>query len=447
MAKIEANLVIILAAVISLGIMILVHEWGHFIVARLCGVRVDVFSIGFGPRLWGWKRGTTDYRLSLLPFGGWVKMAGDNPVEERSGASDEFLSKTRWQRVLIAIAGPVMNILLTMFLLFVLFKVGITEPAFLTAPAQVAAVLPETPAAQAGIQVGDEIKTINSARISNWEDVLTQLQALTPGKPLSLEVERSGQTVPVTEPVPTAHPPIEEFALVGYPNAPAIVGSVNPGSPADKAGLKADDEIISANGQPVISFSAFTWQIRHSDGKPFELQVRRDGKMIPMTIQPAYGDPGDAGGTRWHIGFQPTSTTVRRAYPVVVAAKRSVIATGALSSEIFGVLAGLFQGRISLKQLEGPVGIMREEGKAARRGPMDFLQLMAIISINLGILNLLPIPILDGGHILMLAVESVIRRDLSLAVKERFVQVGLVFLLTVIAFVTYFDVVRMLPSH
>ncbi|MGH9703741.1 MAG: site-2 protease family protein, partial [Candidatus Acidiferrales bacterium] len=150
MAKIEAGMVIVLAAVVSLGIMILVHEWGHFIVARLCGVRVDVFSIGFGPRLWGWKRGTTDYRLSLLPFGGWVKMAGDNPVEERSGASDEFLSKTRWQRVLIAVAGPLMNILLTMVLLFVLFKVGMMEPAFLTAPPQVAAVLPETVAAQSG---------------------------------------------------------------------------------------------------------------------------------------------------------------------------------------------------------------------------------------------------------------------------------------------------------
>ncbi|MGH9702489.1 MAG: RIP metalloprotease RseP, partial [Candidatus Acidiferrales bacterium] len=304
-----------------------------------------------------------------------------------------------------------------------------------------------TVAAQSGIQVGDVIRSVNGAKISDWEDVLGRMQAFEPGKSFSLGLDRQGQSISVQEQIPSTHPPVDEFSLVGYPNAPAIVGSVSPGSPADKAGLKADDEIVTANGQPVISFSAFTWQIRHSDGKPFNLQIRRKGQMIPMTIQPAYGDPGDAGGTRWHIGFLPTSTTLRRPYPVAESARRAVTATGALASQIFSTLGGLFQGRISLKQLEGPVGIIREQGKAAQRGPIDFLELMAVISINLGILNLLPIPILDGGHILMLAVESVIRRDLSLAVKERFVQVGLVFLLTVIAFVTYFDVVRMLPSH
>ena len=298
MPKIEANLVIILAAVVAR-----VHDsgsrMGPFYCRAIVGVRVDVFSIGFGTRIWGLKRGTTDYRLSLLPFGGWVKMAGDNPIEERSGASDEFLSKTRWQRVLIAIAGPVMNILLTMFLLFVLFKVGVTQPGSLTAPAQVALCAPK-PAGQAGSRWGTKSRrsTTPEFRTGRCTDAIASCSR---GE---ISLPGSGTrrtTVPVTETVPTVHPPIEEFALVGYPNAPAIVGSVNPGSPADKAGLKADDEIISANGQPVISFSAFTWQIRHSDGKPFDLQVRRDGKLIPMTIQPAYGDLGDAGGTRWHI--------------------------------------------------------------------------------------------------------------------------------------------------
>jgi regulator of sigma E protease len=445
MDKIQANLFIFIAAIVSLGIMILVHEWGHFVVARLCGVRVNVFSIGFGPRVWGWKRGTTDYRLSALPFGGWVKMAGDNPVEERSGADDEFLSKPRWQRALIAVAGPTMNVLLATLLMFFLFKVGVPQPAFMGHPAQVAVVMPDTPAAQAGIQPGDRIMEVNGTKVTKWDDALGQVAEAAPGKPVALVIERSGRSVPVTVNPPSATPP-DEFTLIGYPSDTAVVAVVSPGSPADKAGLRPGDEILTFNGQPIISSFAFTWQIRHSDGRLLELQIRREGKPLSLEIHPAYGDPGD-GLARWYIGSLLAGPSVRRSFPVVESAQRAVGFIGRLSAQIFGVLAGLFQGRISLRQLEGPVGIMRESGQAARRGAMDFINLMAVISLNLGILNLLPIPILDGGHILMLGMEGVMRRDLSLKVKERFVQVGLVFLLGVIGFVTYFDVIRLLPKH
>jgi regulator of sigma E protease len=434
----------IIAVAVVLGIMILIHEWGHFVAAKLFGVRVNVFSIGFGPRLWGWRRGTTDYRLSLLPFGGYVKMAGDNPIEERSGAPDEFLSKPRWQRVLIAVAGPTMNVVLAVVLMAALFMVGAPEPAFMSQPAEAATVLPGTPAAEAGIHPGDRIAEINGSRNPKWYDALLALELVPPGGRVSLIVDRGGQQIPLEVATATAHGPRDDFAILGYPLEPVVIDSVSAGMSADKAGLKPGDEVVTANGQPVYDRFLLASTIQASDGKPLALVVRRGGAEIPITVQAAFGDPGD-GLKRWHVGI--LFANKYQSHHLPDATRRAVWFNVRLTRQIFGVIGGLFNGQVSLKQLEGPVGIARESGQAARRGPMDFLQLMAVISLNLGILNLLPIPILDGGHVLMLAIEGALRRDLSVTVKERFVQVGLVFLLAVFAFVMYYDVLKLLPNH
>jgi regulator of sigma E protease len=439
----------LVAVVVVLGIMILIHEWGHFVAAKLFGVRVNVFSLGFGPRLFGFQRGPTDYRLSALPFGGYVKMAGDNPTEERSGAPDEFLSKPRWQRVLIAIAGPTMNVLLAVALMMGLYMVGAPEPPYMNQPAVVAGVLPGSDAEKAGLRTGDRIVQINSVKNPLWADALFELAVTPPGGKISLDLDRGGQRISVVEPAAAlqdVHHPRDEGDLLGYPEAPVIIGAITPGFPAEKAGLKPDDQVISANGQPLHSPVEFAAIIRQSEGKPVSLVVKRRGAELPITVYPMYGDPSD-GVKRWAIGVAFGTTNVYKSHSLPDAARRSVWFNVKLARQIGSVLAGLFEGRVSLKQLEGPVGISREAGQAARRGPMDFISLMAVISLNLGILNLLPIPILDGGHILLLAIEGTLRRDLSVSVKERFVQVGLVFLLAVFAFVMYYDVLKLLPNH
>lgn len=440
----------VVSVVLVLGFMILIHEWGHFIAARLMGVRVDVFSIGFGPRIWGYRRGATDYRLSILPFGGYVKMAGDNPTEDRAGAPDEFLSKPRWQRVVIAVAGPTMNILFAVVVMLGLFMVGAPEAAYMSRPAQVAGVLPGSPAAQAGVQPGDVIVKIDGRKTANWEDALFEIGVAPTGARIVLSVQRDGIQEFLQLPPAPPQNTRDEVQMMGYPQAPVVVGTVTSASPASKAGLQPNDKIISAGGQAMLNPLQFAPLIRNSGGKPLPIAVEHKGpagtQTENLTLQPVYGDPGD-GEKRWEIGITYGAENVYASHSFVDAANRSVRFNYRMGRQILHVLGGLFQGKVSLKQLGGPVGIAPQLGEAARHGIVDLLGLTAVISLNLGMLNLLPIPILDGGHVLVLVVEGLLRRDLSVAVKERFVQVGLVFLLGVIVFVTYYDILKLLPGR
>jgi regulator of sigma E protease len=431
----------IVAVVIVLGLMVLVHEWGHFLVAKLFGVRVEVFSLGFGPRLWGHRRGPTDYRISALPVGGYVKMAGDNPSEERKGEPDEFLSKPRWQRVLIAVAGPAMNIITAVVLTSVLFVSGTSQRTYVDKPVVVAGVLKDSPAERAGIQPGDRIVEFRGHRNPTWERVFLELLFLSPGTPIPVTIERQGRLMEAT--VDAA---ADEFAVVGYPAEPVVVGTVTHGLPGERSGLQPGDEILAIEGQPVMSPIQFAAKVQERSGQRTELLVKRGDRKLRLEVHPMWGDPGD-GLQRWQIGFSFRFATEKRSYPISGAMERAVWLNARMARQILHVVAQLFEGRMSLKQVEGPLGIAQESGRAARRGPVDVINLMAVISLNLAILNLLPIPILDGGHILMLAVEGILRRDLSIVVKERFVQVGLVFLLVIFAMVMYNDVVRLLPTH
>jgi regulator of sigma E protease len=343
----------IIAGAVVLGVLVLVHEWGHFIVAKLCGVRVDVFSIGFGKRLWGVKRGDTDYRVSALPLGGYVRMAGDNPVEERTGAPYEFLSRPRWQRFLIAIAGPATNIILTFLILW-------------------------------GI-----------------------------------------------------------YLFVG--TLPSIVGDVQAGLPAAKAGMLAGDRVLSIDGKPISTWEGMVDGIRNSEGQTIHFVIERDGKDLAIAVSPERLKDSD-NQTSWMVGIARPPEKYQR-HGLLVAARDAGSETVYETQQIGTVLVGLFNGKVSVHDLAGPVGIVQLSGEAAKSGPMTLLFLTAAISLNLGLLNLLPIPILDGGHVLMLAIEGLLRRDLSMTFKERFVQVGLVFLLSVFAFVMYSDILRVIQGH
>lgn len=433
----------ILAAITALGIMVFVHEWGHFVVARMCGVRVNVFSLGYGNRLCGWKRGHTDYRISVFPLGGYVRMAGENPAEQRSGAPYEFLSKPRWQRLLIIVAGPFMNVVLAIAIMWGIFMVGVPEPAFLRQPAQIAGVLPGSPAAAAGIRVGDRITDVNGKRVSDWADVLNDRALSNPGAAVSVTLDRQGKSVPVQVTVPKESPDAAE--VVGYPGGTVMVEQVGAKSPAAEAGLKSQDEVLTANGVLVGDPDVLVAIISNSSGKTVRLKIRRTGQEMALVVHPEFADPGD-GTKRWIIGATlAPKNTISRSFSFVESGRRAWGANVLMIREIVQVVGGLLTGKVSLKEMAGPVRIMAISSQAAKTGMADFLSLMALISVNLGIVNLLPIPILDGGHVLMLAIEGSLRRELSLAVKERFVMVGFVFLLAVFGFVMCHDIYLLLP--
>ncbi len=444
MGMMQNGLIALVSVSLVLGIMIFVHEWGHFIAAKLAGVRVEVFSFGFGTRLFGVKRGDTDYRVSALPFGGYVRMAGDNPVEERTGADYEFLSKPRWVRVLIAIAGPAMNILLA-FLIFwgIFWMVGVPEPQYLKQAPLVAAV-PQNPPVVSGIQAGDLILSVDGKKTATWDKVFEQIGKTKPGSFVSIVVSRNGSELTITAPVSSTK--TDASSEVGYPAMAPTADEIAIGFPAEKAGMKPGDTVTSIDGKAVVTWPQLVEIVRGSGGRTINSVVRRDGQDIPLEMTPIQGMGGD-GEPAWQIGVAPRTNDDYERLGFATAIKDAGVATVGGMRQIFDVLAGLFTGKVSIRQLQSVVGIARESGRAAKGGPMRLIEFMAIISLNLGLLNLLPIPILDGGHVLLLAIEGSLRRDLSIAVKERFVQVGLVFLLGIFGFVMYSDIVKLIQHH
>jgi regulator of sigma E protease len=437
-------LVDLVTVTIVLGIMIFVHEWGHFMAAKLCGVRVDVFSLGFGPRLFGVKRGDTDYRLSALPFGGYVRMAGDNPLEERTGAGYEFLSRPRWQRAIIAIAGPLMNFLLALVILWGIFwRLGIPSPVYEHQAADIVAVPQSMPAT--GTQAGDRIVAVDGVSTPTWKKVYSEVEKAKPGSFVTLTVQRNNASQSITLTVPEHLTSFDN--LLGFASLPPVIAEVDGGTPADRAGLKPGDTIIAMNGKPVVTWQQLVDGVHSSGGHSIQFQIRRNGgEQLSLDITPMQGTDLD-GQPVWQVGVLPNTDVDYERQSFVEASKDAAASTVSGIRQIGQVLVGLFSGKVSIRQLAGPVGIARISGEAAKRGLPTLLEFMAVISLNLGLLNLLPIPILDGGHILMLAIEGILRRDLSLAVKERFVQVGLVFLLGIFAFVMYSDILKAVQSH
>jgi regulator of sigma E protease len=435
--------------IVVLGVMILVHEWGHFIVARMCGVRVEVFSVGMGPRVWGFRRGPTDYRVSALPIGGYVRMAGENPVEERTGAPDEFLSKKRWQRALIILAGPTMNIVAALVIATGMMLSGKAEPGYLRQQPQVSIVDKDTPAAQSGLRSGDVLVNVDGKPVRTWDDAYWQSMFVPPGSKLPLEVQRGEKRVSLEIPTSASD---SQTDLLGYPAQTTVIGceapceAVRPGMPAAKAGLKEGDRVISVAGNTAVSVYMISQTIAGSDGKPVPMTVERDGQIVDLVLHPVYGEL--QGEKRWYIGAVFEAPVVYQTDRFSSAIRGGVRYNVMITAAIVNMLFKLVQHKAHLKQLSGPVGIAEASGQAAREGLLAFLNIMAVISLNLGILNLLPIPILDGWHLLTLGVEGTMRRDLSLAVKERAMQLGVVFLLLLILIVTYNDVLRLVsPTH
>ena len=440
--------------ILVLGVLILVHEWGHFIVARLFGVRVDVFSIGFGPRLFGIKRGPTDYRISAVPLGGYVRMAGqdlseiDSGNQAPTGAPDELMSKKRWQRALISFAGPVINLIFPIFLLTGYFIVkGQPYPKYEDKPLVFDTLPKDSPLSAAGVARGDRIVSLEGKTNPTWGTVETLLEQGVAGKTYHLVVDHQGTTRSVV--INTASMPSPEL-LFGYPpEGPVVVNDVDPSLPAKSAGVKPGDVIDSVNGVAMDSWPAFVETIQQAGGKTITLTVRRNGQLVNLPITPQKGK-NELGETAWMIGIhrtEPKPELAIRKITLLQAVTQSGRFTWRSTGLVLDVVGRLVSGRTSPKQLQSVIGIAAMAGKAVEAGSFVVVQFMAGLSINLGILNLLPIPILDGGNILLLSLEGIRRRDFSLSFKERFVQVGLVFLLVLFAYVMYNDVMRLLPFH
>jgi regulator of sigma E protease len=438
-------LISLIAVVVILGFMIMIHEFGHYAVAKLLGVRVEQFAIGFGKRLVGFRKGETDYRINLLPLGGYVKMSGENPMDERTDDPGEFLNHSRWHRFLIAIAGPTMNIMLAIFLLTSVYMVHYEYPVFMDKPAVIDGVKANSAAALAGLQPGDRIVKIDGITDPTWEQVQPRVM-ISPNQPLVVTIQRGGQILEKTvTPKPVTS---SEVGSAGwYPAEPVIIGKLDDGMPALQAGMKEDDRVVAMDGQPLGSIDAMIERLQQTKNKPVDLTVLRGNQTLSFHLQPVLSKTEDPKQDRYRLGFLNKEETTVKHLPFAQALGLSLEDNKKYSLLLLELAKKLVEGKVSPRMVSGPIGIAQEAGYAAQqKGWSPLLALTSSISLNLGVFNLLPIPILDGGVIFFLLIESLMGHDISLRIKERVYQAAFVFLVLFAVMVIYNDLLKTIPG-
>jgi regulator of sigma E protease len=446
-------LISIVSFFVVLSVMVLVHELGHFLVAKACGVRVETFSLGFPPRLFGFKYGETDYCIGALPFGGYVKMSGETPGQETTGDPGEFNSHPRWQRMLIVVAGPVANFILAFVLMAGFYMMHNEIAVYESSPAVLDIVPPGSAAGQAGLQAGDRITRFDNVKNPTWERVVERSAidansnaAITVARMVNGQEKDFSTELFMNDPSKGTDFEIENLGLLPREqDGPVVVEDVVPGDPAAKAGIKAGDGIVSVNGQAVHGVPSIIALLNEDGSRPATLVVRRKDHDFTVTVQPIWADfSGEQAGYRLGFSAVPPPFHVEQS-PLPKALKQSVSYNLRNSGYILDILGRMFSrhGAV-MQQLSGPIGIARATGEAAEaHGWEPLVGLTALISLNLGIMNLLPIPILDGGTILFLLIEGVLRRDLKQEFKERVYQVAFVMLILFFAFVMVNDVSKL----
>jgi regulator of sigma E protease len=449
--------VYVLPFLIVLTVVVFVHEFGHFLVARANGVRVEVFSIGFGRELYGWTgKSGTRWRIALIPLGGYVKFFGDanaasagaDPAAERLSAEERrqsFHHKRVGQRAAIVAAGPLANFLyaiVALALLFVFYGQRVTPP-------EVGRVLPDTPAAAAGFQPGDLIVSVDGEPVRRFEEV-EEAVLLSPDRELTFSVRRGADAFEVTTRVRGVEAPqgeglprrIGELGLL--PANAARVGQVTPGGPAEAAGFRTGDLIVAVDGQPIDNFEQLQDLVGASGGSPLRVEVMRDGARLALEVAATRQEiAGPNGETieRWLIGVQRAPRPLLRLDPLSAsweAAKTSVN----LIDRTLEYLGEMIVGSRGTEELGGPLRIAHASGQAARIGVEQLVLLSALLSLNLGFFNLLPIPILDGGHLAMYAVESLRGRPMTERMQDYAFRIGLAVILTLTVFATWNDLVH-----
>ena len=417
-----------------LGVLVFVHELGHFLAARRLGIRVLTFSLGFGPKLLKFRRGDTEYAISAIPLGGYVKMAGENPDDPRTGNPDEFMSRTKWERFQVLIMGPAMNIILAVVVMAVVLAQGAEVPVYQDQPAVVGAVTPGSPAERSGIQPGDRIMSVAGDPVETWDDLFIAIGTRA-DRDVTVTLLRGGQSRTIqVRPQPETRFEVGNIGVL--PDINPIVASVISGQAAERAGLKAGDVVLAVNGERMTTRTHLIEAISRNGGREIDLTIQRDGQQMNVRATP------EQQGDRGMLGVYVSEPTRRLDPNAFEAIQMSVERNIEFSGLIFKTLGGLFVGETSPRQLMGPVAIAQLSGESAQAGWIALFTLMASISLNLGLLNLLPIPVLDGGHILIMALEGVARRDFSMAVKEKMLLAGFVLLMMLMVTVIYNDLTR-----
>jgi regulator of sigma E protease len=442
----------VIELLIVLGIMVLVHEFGHFAVAKLCGIRVEVFSIGFGKRLIGFKRGDTDYQIAAIPLGGYVKMAGDTPGESPSGDPGEFNAHPRWQRILVALAGPIANFILALGLMTGVSMFHNEVQQFLDGPAITDYIQTKTPAAKTGIHSGDRIVHYDTVENPTWEDVANR-SILNLNQTIPFSFVHDGQRTDTRLFIEAKGRPddfsLDQIGLVPkMQDSPVQVSSLEPSMPAARAGLQPNDKILSIDGLRFHSVPALLSYLQDQAGKSASLDVLRTAAngaahTLNLHVTPELAD--SASGKGYRLGFVAVLPPVRvERLPLGKAIAASWQFNKKNSLLIVEVIKRLFTRQVSVKSLQSPIGIGQQIHQAAQMpGWTPLIGTMSLISINLGILNLMPIPILDGGMILFLLIETIMRRDVNQQIKERIYQVAFVCILAFFAFVIFNDLTRL----
>ena len=433
------------AFLIGLAALIFVHELGHFLIARKCGVTVEKFSIGFGPKIVGFKSGGTEYLIAAIPLGGYVKMKGEDPQEELVDTQGSFSAATVYQRLAIAFGGPLFNILFAIVIYACVYTVGIP-----TSGTVIGKIHDKTPAQEAGLRTGDRIIEIDGKKIFYWYQ-LTDIVHNAPDKKMEFVIERDSKTILSLPITPKAKEIADLFGdtttvgLVGVERLARRIAAIKAGSPADKAGLQVGDDILSIDGTEVIGFSDLKTAALDKPGQELTFHVLRNGQEQILKVTPELKTSTNLKGKEvsfGYLGFGISGVMVTERYPLLAAIQRGLGKTWEMTHLIGVSIKKLVTGSISPKNIGGPIMIFEAYGDHAEQGLLDFVLLTALLSINLGLLNLLPIPILDGGHILFFLIEIIKGKPVSELNRERAAQVGLFMLLSLMIFAFYNDIMR-----
>src|SRR5437763_2817525 len=426
----------ILAFGFVLGVLVFVHELGHFLAAKRVGIRVLKFQLGFNPTVISFRRGDTEYGIGALPLGGFVKMAGENPDDVHPGSSDEFLAKSKWERFQVLIMGPVMNLLLAFVLTALVLYQGVEKAVYEDQPVVVGAVAADSAAMKAGIRPGDRIVTVNGRPVDTWEQFYIAVGSRS-NRETTLGLLHNGleETKTVT-PTSVAQSRLDFGEIGVFPNVHPHLASVTPGDPGSRGGLKDGDVILAIDGQPMTFHYQMRDQIAKHAEKPMTVTVLRGGATTTVTVTP------DRHGSVGWLGVRPVDDTMTLKPGAVDAIGMSAQKNVEYAGLIFQTLWGLITRETSPKQLMGPLAIAQLSGESAQLGWLALFSLMASISLNLGLLNLLPIPVLDGGHIFIMGLEGIARRDFSIRVKEKMLLAGFVLILMLMVTVIYNDLTR-----